>query len=73
VITSRQSRGLSTQQLLRVRRSLPVPYVICNANLLQGRISKSEGSNGFIDGNTAWMTGPSAAEMTHKLQTQLLP
>ncbi|KAL1581903.1 hypothetical protein WHR41_09480 [Cladosporium halotolerans] len=51
----------------------PILYVFYNANLVQGRISKSEGSIGFIDDYNAWVTGPSAAENTRKLQTQLLP
>lgn len=48
------------------------PDVFYNANLVQGRISKSEGSVGFIDDYNAWVTGPSAAENTRRLQTQLL-
>lgn len=51
----------------------PILYVFYNANLVQGRIGKSEGSIGFIDDYNAWVTGPSAAETTCKLQTQLLP
>jgi hypothetical protein len=51
----------------------PILYVFYNANLVQGRISTSEGSIGFIDDYNAWVTGPSAAENTRKLQTQLLP
>jgi hypothetical protein len=51
----------------------PILYVFYNANLVQGHINKSEGSIGFIDDYNAWATGPSAAENTRKLQTQLLP
>jgi hypothetical protein len=39
----------------------PILYVFYNANLVQGRIYKSEGSIGFIDNYNAWVTGPSAA------------
>jgi hypothetical protein len=52
---------------------LPILYVFYNENLVQGRISTSEGSIGFIDDYNAWVIGPSAAENTRKLQTQLLP
>jgi hypothetical protein len=51
----------------------PILYVFYNANLVHGRINKSEGSIGFIDDYNAWATGPSAAENTCKLQTHLLP
>jgi hypothetical protein len=51
----------------------PILYVFYNANLVQGRINKSEGSIGFIDDYSTWVTGPSVAENTRKLQTQLLP
>lgn len=44
-------------------------YVFYYTNFVQGRISNSEGSNGFIDDYNAWVTGPSAAENTYKLQT----
>jgi hypothetical protein len=40
---------------------------------VQGGISTSEGSIGFIDDYNAWVAGPSAVENTRKLQTQLLP
>jgi hypothetical protein len=52
---------------------LPILYVFYNANLVQGRISTSAGSTCFIDDYNVWVTGPSAAENTRKLQTQLLP
>lgn len=51
----------------------PILYVFYNANLVQGHIKKSEGSIGFIDDYNAWVAGPSAAENTRRLQTQLLP
>jgi hypothetical protein len=51
----------------------PILYVFYNANLVQGQINKRQGSIGFIDDYNAWVVGPSAAENTHKLQTQLLP
>ena len=51
----------------------PILYVFYNANLVQGQINKREGSIGFIDDYNAWVVGPSAAENTRRLQTQLLP
>jgi hypothetical protein len=51
----------------------PILYVFYNENLVQGHINKSEGSIDFIDDYNAWVTGPSAAGNTRKLQTQLLP
>jgi hypothetical protein len=36
----------------------PILYVFYNANLLQGRIRKSEDSVGFIDDYNAWVTRP---------------
>lgn len=51
----------------------PILYVFDNANLVQGRISKSEVSISFVDDYNAWVTGPSEAKNTSKLQTQLLP
>jgi hypothetical protein len=48
-------------------------YVFYNANLVQGRINKSEGFIGFIDDYNAWATGSSVAENTRRLHTQLLP
>lgn len=51
----------------------PILYVFYNANLVQGPINTREGSIGFIDDYNAWVTGPSAAENTRKLQMQLLP
>jgi hypothetical protein len=50
----------------------PILCVFYNANLVHGRISKSEGSIDFIDNDNAWVTGPSVAGNTRKLQTQLL-
>ena len=51
----------------------PILYVFYNANLVQGQINKRQGSIGFIDDYNAWVVGPSAAENTRRLQTQLLP
>jgi hypothetical protein len=45
-------------------------YIFYNANLVHGRVEKSEGSISFVDDCYAWVTGPSAAENTCKLQTQ---
>jgi hypothetical protein len=47
----------------------PTLYIFYNANLVRGRINKSEGSIGFIDDYNARVTGPSATENTRKLQT----
>jgi hypothetical protein len=51
----------------------PTLYVFDNANLVQGRVSKSEGSIGFMDDYNAWVADLSAEENTRKLQKQLLP
>jgi hypothetical protein len=40
----------------------PILLVFYNANLVQGCVSKSESSIGFIDDCNAWVTGPSVAE-----------
>jgi hypothetical protein len=53
-------------------RLSPIPYAFYDANVVQGRINKSEGSTGFIDDYNAWMTGTSAVKNTRKRQTQLL-
>jgi hypothetical protein len=51
----------------------PILYVFYNANHVQGQINKRQGSIGFTDDYNAWVAGPSVAENTRRLQTQLLP
>jgi hypothetical protein len=50
----------------------PILYAFYDANVVQGCINKSEGSTGFIDDYSAWVTGTSAVKNTRKLQMQLL-
>jgi hypothetical protein len=58
--------------ILQGSRLSPILYAFYDANVVQGRINKSEGSTGFIDDYNAWVTGTSAVKNTRKLQTQLL-
>jgi hypothetical protein len=50
----------------------PILYAFYDADVVQGRINKSEGSTGFIDDYNAWVTETNAVKNTRKLQTQLL-
>jgi hypothetical protein len=73
--------GSYTSQMERIQHAgipqgsplSPILYVFYNANLVEGRMSKDQGSLGFIDDFTAWVTALDTQAATEMLQRQVIP
>lgn len=48
-------------------------YILYNAGLVEGPINKEQGTLGFVDDYTAWVTGPSVSANTESLQQNIIP
>jgi len=51
----------------------PILFIFYNANLVEQRINRNEGSIGFIDDYTTWVTSKSEEEATAVLQATIIP
>ena len=51
----------------------PILFLFVNANLVQNVINRHQGSVAFVDDYTAWVTGATAEENTHKIQERVIP
>lgn len=51
----------------------PILYILYNAGLVEGPINKEQGTLGFVDDYTAWVTGPCVSVNTETLQQKIMP
>ena len=51
----------------------PILFLFFNANLVSNVLNKHQGAIAFVDDYSAWVTGPSAASNTEKIQQRIIP
>ena len=51
----------------------PILFLFFNADLVTNVINKHQGAMAFVDEPSAWVTGPSAAANTEKIQQRIIP